>query len=88
MNKSRFSEFEMRFFLEQVEKGARVSDICEIIGISHATFYNWRNKLTQYQGEGRMQIEKLKNENARLRELIWELENDKKLLLSELKRRH
>lgn len=88
MNKSRFSEYEMRFALEQVEKGARISDVCEVIGISQATFYNWRNRFSSYQQAlNCMQKEKLERENLHLKEIIRELENDKKILLAEIKKR-
>lgn len=87
MNRSRFTESEMRFFLEQVDKGARIQDICEVIGISHATFYNWRRRLSHRHVMSDAQKEKLENENAVLKEIVRELEHDKNLLLAELKKR-
>ncbi|MGX5057161.1 transposase [Enterobacter asburiae] len=87
MNKSRFSEYEMRFILEQVEKGAHINDVCAVMGISHATFYNWRNRLSHRKGGDYAQIDKLESENTRLKKIIQQLENDKKLLLAELKKR-
>lgn len=82
MNRSRFSEKEMKFIVSQAEKGAKISDICHIMNISPATFYNWKSKYTSGNNasykknlEGTLEIEKLKDK-------IQQLENDKKVLLS------
>ena len=44
MKKSRFSEEQIAYTLKQAEAGSKVQEICRQIGISQATFFNWKNK--------------------------------------------
>jgi len=87
MNRSRFSEFEKRFALTQVDKGASIRDVCYVFGISQATFYNWKNQLTESSMVDMDRLQNLENENRRLREKLTELEKDKQMLITELNRR-
>lgn len=87
MNKSRFSEKQIYFILKQAEKGALISDICKVMGISVATFYNWRNKYGYSESTNRLKIEELQEENKSLKVKILELQNDRRILLEVLKKR-
>lgn len=40
--KRRYSEEQIVYALRQVEAGEKVADICRRMGVSDATFYNWR----------------------------------------------
>lgn len=42
MKRSRFTEEQIAFALKQQEVGAPVEEICRRMGISDATFYNWK----------------------------------------------
>lgn len=44
MKKSKFTAAPIAFALHQAEQGTRVAEICRKMGISEATFYNWRKK--------------------------------------------
>jgi len=44
MKKSKFTESQIAFVLNQAEKGVNVEEICRKTGISEATFYNWKKK--------------------------------------------
>ena len=44
MKKSRYTEEEIAFALKQAETGTRVEEVCRKMGISEATFYNWKRK--------------------------------------------
>ena len=44
MKKSRFTEKQIAYALRQGETGTRVEDICRQMGISDATYYNWKKK--------------------------------------------
>lgn len=87
MNKSKYSEKQIYFVLEQAEKGADISDICNVMGISQATFYNWRNRYGSIHPDKHPAVLKLREENLLLKRAIQELEADKKILLAELKKR-
>ncbi len=44
MKKTKFAEAQIVFALRQSENGASVQEICRKMGISEATFYNWKKK--------------------------------------------
>lgn len=42
MKKSRYTEEQIAFALKQAEVGCTVAEVCRKMGISEATFYNWK----------------------------------------------
>ncbi|WP_175805936.1 transposase, partial [Burkholderia ambifaria] len=44
MKTSKFTEEQTAFALKQAELGTKVEEICRKLGISEATFYNWKKK--------------------------------------------
>jgi len=44
MKKSRFTEEQIAFALRQAETGTRAAEVCRKMGISEATFCNWKKK--------------------------------------------
>ena len=44
MKKTKFTEQQIAFALRQAETGTRVAEVCRKLGISDATFYNWKRK--------------------------------------------
>jgi putative transposase len=44
MRKSKFSEHQIVGAVKRAEEGVPVKDICRELGISSATFYQWRSK--------------------------------------------
>lgn len=44
MKTSRYSEVQVAYALRQAEAGTPVCDVCRGLGISEATFYNWKKK--------------------------------------------
>jgi putative transposase len=42
VRKSKFTDEQIAFALRQAETGTRVEEICRKMGISDATFYNWK----------------------------------------------
>jgi putative transposase len=80
MKKSRFTEEQIAFALKQAETGTRVAEVCRKMGISEATFYNWKKR---YGGLGVSELRRLKQleeENARLKRLVADLSLDKEML--------
>ena len=64
--------------------GDDVASACRSVGISDATYYNWRKR---FGGMGRSQLSELKSlekENARLKKIVAELELDKLILKESL----
>lgn len=80
MNKSRFTEEQIAFALKQAELGTAVPEICRKMGISDATFYNWKKK---YGGLGPSELKRLRQleeENRKLKQLVADLSLDKAML--------
>lgn len=42
MKKSKFTEQQIAFALQQEEGGTQVAEVCRKMGISEATFYRWK----------------------------------------------
>jgi putative transposase len=50
MKNSRYTESQVTYALSQAEAGMLVGDVCRSMGISEATFYNWRKKYGSRSG--------------------------------------
>jgi len=73
MKKSKFTESQIVFALRQAETGVKVAEVCRKMGVSEATFYNWKKK---YGGVGISELRKLRQleeENAQLKKLVADL---------------
>jgi putative transposase len=80
VKKTKYSEEQIAFALRQAETGTRVSEVCRKMGISEATFYNWKKK---YGGLGVSELRRLKQleeENTRLKRMVADLSLDKQML--------
>jgi putative transposase len=44
MRKSKSTESQIIFALRQAETGVKIAEVCRKMGISEATFYNWKKK--------------------------------------------
>ncbi|ELO7934183.1 IS3 family transposase [Salmonella enterica] len=85
MKKTRYTEEQIAFALKQAEIGTRVGEVCRKMGISEATFYNWKKK---FAGPGVTELRRLRqleDENQRLKKLVAELSLDKEMLQEVLK---
>lgn len=58
--------------LRCVEAGVAVSEICRELGVSAATFYNWRRKYGGMDVSLMARMKELEAENARLRKMYVE----------------
>ena len=45
MKKSKFTEEQVALALSQAESGTTVAEVCRKMGISEATFYNWKKRM-------------------------------------------
>ena len=87
MKRSKFTEAQIVFALRQAETGVKVEEVCRKMGISEATFYNWKKK---YGGIGINELRKLRQleeENAQLKKLVADLSLDKQMLQDVLKKK-
>ena len=86
MKRSKFTEAQIVFALRQADSGVKIEEVCRKLGISEATFHNWKKK---YGGLGIAELRKLKQleeENQRLKQLVADLSLDKQMLQDVLKK--
>ena len=88
MARKRHSDEDVLILLREIElkltAGDDVATACRSVGVSDATYYNWRRR---FGGMGRSQLSEMKGlekENARLRTIVAELELDKLILKESL----
>lgn len=87
MIRRRFSEFEIHKILQQYEEGASVQSLIEEYGISQATFYNWRAKYGRVSSNDILKLNKLKEDNERLKRMFAEISLENESLKAQLKKR-
>ena len=80
MKKTRYTEEQIAFALKQVETGTRVEEVCRKMGISEATFYNWKKKFGGMGVTELRRLRQLEEENHRLKRLVADLSLDKEML--------
>jgi len=88
MARKRHSDEDILKLLREIElnlaSGSDVPAACRSVGISDATYYNWRKR---FGGMGRSQLlafKALEKENSRLKKIVAELELDKLILKESL----
>ncbi len=87
MKKTKYTDQQIAFALRQAETGTRVNEVCRKMGISEATFYNWKKK---YGGLGVSEVRRLKqleDENYRLKRMVADLSLDKQMLQDVLQKK-
>jgi putative transposase len=72
MKKKRFTEEQIIKALKEHEAGAKVADIIRRVGISEATFYNWRSKYGGLEVNKAKRLKELEAENSKLKKLLAE----------------
>ena len=77
MKRSKFTEEQIAFALRQVKTGTRVPEVCRKLGISEATFYNWKKKFGGLGVTELRRLRQLEDENRRLKQMVADLSLDK-----------
>lgn len=87
MKKSKFTEAQIAFALKQAETGTQVDEICRKLGISQATFFNWKKKFGGLGTNELRKLRQLEEENRQLKQLVADLSLDKQMLQDVLKKK-
>ena len=87
MKKTRYTEEQIAFALKQAETGNRVEKVCRKMGISEATFYNWKKKFGGMGVTELRRLRQLEEENQRLKRLVADLSLDKEMLQDVIKKK-
>ena len=72
MKKSRFTDSQIIDALKRAEAGLTVPELCRELGISSATFYEWRAKFGGMDASLMARMKELEQENQRLRKMYVE----------------
>lgn len=87
LKKSKFTEQQIAFAIKQSASGVKVSEVCRKMGISEATFFNWKKK---YGGLGISELRRLRQleeKNHQLKKLVADLSLDKQMLQDVLRKK-
>ena len=80
--KKRFTESQIVAAIKKQEAGIAVKDICREIGISDATFYNWKAKYGGMEASDVKRMKELEAENAQLKNMYAEASMENRALKS------
>lgn len=80
MKKTRFSETQIVSTLKKQEAGVPTKEICRELGISEATFYNWKSKYGGMEASDVKRLKELEEENARLKRMYADQAMDNQIL--------
>lgn len=72
MKKGRFTEVQIVGAIKKQEAGIAVKDICRELGISEATFYNWKARYGGMEASDVARLKELERENAELKKMYAE----------------
>ena len=86
MKRKQFTESQIVSALKQQEGGLAVKDIARDLGISEATFYNWKSKYGGMEVSEAQEVKQLREENGRLKKLVADLSLDKDMLQSVIRK--
>lgn len=87
MKKSKYTEAQIAFAIKQAESGTPVEEVCRKLGITSATFYNWKKKFGGL-GVGELRrLRQLEEENNKLKQIVADLSLDKQMLQDVLKKK-
>jgi putative transposase len=73
MKKGKFTEHQIVSAIKKQEAGIAVKDIARELGISEATFYNWKAKYGGMQASDVSKMRDLEKENVELKKMYAEM---------------
>lgn len=80
MKKSKFTEQQIAFALQQGESGTAITEICRKLGISEQTYYRWKKRYGGLMPSEVRKLRQLEEENGRLKRIVADLSVDKEML--------
>ena len=80
MQRKKFNESQIVSAIKKQEAGIAVKDICRELGISDATFYNWKAKYGGMQTSDIAKMRDLEKENTELKKMFAEMSIENRAL--------
>ena len=87
MKRSKFTDAQIAFILQQANEGTSVAEVCRKASIAEATFYSWRKKYAGLMPSEMKRLKQLEEENGKLKRLVADLSLDKVMLQDVIKRK-
>lgn len=78
--KKRFSESQIISAIKKQESGIPVKDLCRELGVSEATYYNWKAKYGGMEASDVGKIRDLEKENEELKKMFAEMSLENRAL--------
>lgn len=73
MKKARFTESQIVAAIKKQESGVSVRDVCRELGISDATFYNWKSKYGGMEASDVKRMKEMETELSQYKKIVAEL---------------
>lgn len=73
MKKARFTESQIVAAIKKQESGIPVRDVCRELGISDATFYNWKAKYGGMEASDVKRLKEMEVELSQYKKIVAEL---------------
>ena len=87
MKASKFSDAQKASILKQGADGMPVADVCRKVGISQATYFNWKKRYDGLLPTEMRRLKQLEDENSKLRKVVADLSLDKEMLQDAIRRK-
>lgn len=87
MKASKFTDAQKAFVIKQGEEGTPVAEICRKVGISQATYFNWKKKYAGLMPSEMRRMRELEDENGRLKKIVADLTLDREMLQDVIRRK-
>lgn len=73
--------------MKRGEEGLPVAELCREVGISQATYFNWKKKYAGLMPSEMKRPRELEQENAKLKKIVADPALDKEMLQDVIKRK-
>lgn len=87
MKASKFTDAQKAFIIKQGEEGTPFAEVCRQVGISQATYFNWKKNYAGMLPTDMKKLRELEDENRRLKQIVADLSLDKEMLQDVIKRK-
>lgn len=78
--KRKFTESQIVAAIKKQESGIGVKEVCRELGISEATFYNWKAKYGGLEASDVAKMRELEKENTELKKMFAEMSMENRAL--------
>ena len=85
--KRKFTESQIVAAIKKQESGIAVKEICREVGISDATFYNWKAKYGGMEASDVAKMRELEKENTELKKMFAEMSIENRALKNLLEKK-